>query len=503
LPAALACLGLVALLIFLSSAAHGHSLVNDVHEGHLQQVKRLGAKILKAQQDSSSQIIVTAAPAPGQGEAADPATTSKKAAPKSSHELVASPSPSPVPVAQNEHHIIEWRKHEGHSCQGYANGDSKDRDLEASKEACLQNDVCMAIECIHGNTHSCTLRGNNMPIEYAPADCYEMVEKTPDGRVLSTKVPDYYNKLLKEYPFQQCATQGGQQVNIILVRSQMSQHQEQLYHKHKDEILFIGISSMNDYPLGNDGKDWVGMFPGFLHMMRDPEKHFPSHVKYLLMSQSDFSLPNYPWRDYSVPKEYDFTYSASDCDVASDGNGWCGWSKNWSFVKQSLKIMCNPPYNLKGVLVATKSKDGRRAYTIPPECKDKMIQTSYIPDQRKFFDYIKKSKFVFLPQIHDASPRVSTQALALDVPILMNYYIMGGWKYVNDQTGEYFHDHTDFKDALDRILKGSDTPNHYNPKQWVLNNYGDETSGKRLLDWVQENFADRVKLPKGTKRLQI
>jgi len=422
-------------------------------------------------------------------------------------EATATPSPAPglLPTGGDRRgeNTIEWVLHEGKSCQGYANGDGTERPLAESKVKCLENEVCLAIECTHSNTRSCTLRGSNMGIDYAPADCYEMVERMPDGKILSTKVPDYYNKLLKEYPFQQVATQSGQQVNIILVRSHMSQHQRKLFEQHKDEILFIGISSMNDYPLSDDGVDWVGMYPGFLHMMRDPEKHFPPHVKHLLMSQSDFSLPDFPWRDYNKPKLYDFTYSASDCDVASDGKGWCGWSKNWSFVKDALKIMCNPPYNLKGVLVATKSKDGKKAYTLPPECKDKMIQTTFLPDQKKFFNYIENSRFSFLPQIHDASPRVSTQALALDVPILMNYHIMGGWKYVNDQTGEFFHDISDFRQALDRILKGSDTPHRYNPKKWVLSEYGDVASGKKLLKWVKENFADRVKLPKGTTRLQI
>merc|ERR1712087_176609 len=218
-------------------------------------------------------------------------------------------------------------------------------------------------------------------------------------------------------------------------------------------------------------------------------------------SQSDFSLPKYPWRDYSKPKLYDFTYSASDCDVTSDGKGWCGWSKNWSFVKDALKIMCNPPYNLKGVLVATKSKDGKKAYKLPPECQDTMIQTSFIPDQKKFFNYIENSRFVLLPQVHDASPRVSTQALALDVPILMNYHIMGGWKYVNDQTGEFFHDISDFRQALDKILKGGDTPGHYEPRKWVLENYDNPNSGKRLYDFVQKHFADRVRLPRNTKAL--
>ena len=41
-----------------------------------------------------------------------------------------------------------------------------------------------------------------------------------------------------------------------------------------------------------------------------------------------------------------------------------------------------------------------------------MIQTQYT-DQSKFFGYMKQSRFQFLPQIHDASPRVASQARQL------------------------------------------------------------------------------------------
>jgi hypothetical protein len=335
-------------------------------------------------------------------------------------------------------------------------------------------------------------------VPYESADCYEQLEMTKDGKIVSTKVHPMYNQLLQEYPFQQVTTQTGNQVNVILVRSQMSQEQIDMYEKYKDEILFMGISSMNDYPL-NEAVDYAGMFPGFLHMMHDPEKHFPPRVKTLLMSQSDFNLPEFSERDYSVPKVYDFTYSASDCDTASDGHGWCGWSKNWSFVKEALPMMCGE-FNLKGVLVASKSKNGRTKYSIPKECEGKMIQTSYLANQQDYFDYLKQSRFAFLPQIHDASPRVSTQALAADVPILMNYYIQGGWKYVNDQTGEFFHDMSDFREKLKTILRKGDIKKGYQPRKWELENYANAHSGKRLYDFVMEHFADRVSCPRERNR---
>jgi len=400
----------------------------------------------------------------------------------------------------------EWKLHEGRSCQGYANDDSRMRTLEASKKACLKNEACVAIECDHDDVQrSCTLRADSNLVPYKQADCYEQLEIDADGKILSIRVHPEYPKLIKEYPFQPVTNQFGQQVNIILVRSQMSRHQVQLYNKYKDDILFLGISSMNDYPLKsdheNDGNDYCAMFPGFLHMMRKPEDHFPSHVKTLLMSQSDFSLPDYPKRDYSKPRKWDFTYSGSDCDVHSDCHGWCGWSKNFSFVREALKVMCSDEFDLKGVLVATKDKANRKACSIPPECKDKITQTTYLQDQRKYFDFLKESRFAFLPQVHDASPRVSTQALALDVPILMNYYISGGWKYVNESTGEFFHDMSDFKESLKKILKKANEPGGYEPRKWVFENYGNQVSGKRLFDFVMTNFGKRVRLPRGTKRL--
>jgi len=399
---------------------------------------------------------------------------------------------------------IVWKKHEGKSCQNYADGDATDRSLEDSKVACLANDACVAIECLHGRESSCTLRAVANMIDYEHADCYEMIEVDRNGAVLSARVHPAYNSLLKEYPFQAVTTQSGNQVNIILVRSKVNGHQYNLYQKYKDEILFLGISSMNDYPLKEEGShdayDYAAMFPGFLHMMREPEKAFPPHVKTLLMSQSDFSLPDAPARDYSVPRKYDFTYSASDCDVHIDGNGWCGWSKNWSFVKEALGTMCGE-FHLTGVLVATKDKAGKKAYTIPESCKGRMLQTTYLARQGDYFNYLKQSRFAFLPQIHDASPRVSTQALAHDVPILMNYYISGGWKYVNDKTGEFFHDMRDFRQQLEKILRNADVPGRYEPRKWVLENYGNEHSGRRLLAFVREHFSHRLRLPKGTRLL--
>eukprot|EP00729_Bicosta_minor_P014796 gene14796-7959_t len=178
----------------------------------------------------------------------------------------------------------------------------------------------------------------------------------------------------------------------MLVRNEMNSRQKALFEKYKDEILFIGISSFEDFPLPSVNPfspkyavdAFTGLLPAWLHMMRPPDalKYFPPHVKVLLLSQSDFSLPYPPKRDYSVKKK----------------------------------------------------------------------------NQDQFFNYMKQARFQFLPQIHDASPRVAAQAMMHDLPLLMNAHISGGWKYMTDH-------------------------------------FGDQLGGVKLLNFVRENFGHRVKLP--------
>jgi hypothetical protein len=164
--------------------------------------------------------------------------------------------------------------------------------------------------------------------------------------------------------------------------------------------------------------------------------------------------------------------------------------------------MCSPEFNVTGVLVANKNKAGTKACTIPESCKGKIVQTTFL-DQRKFFGYLSQARWAFLPQICDASPRVSTQALSMNKPLLMNKNILGGWKYlVPGETGEFFHDMSDFKASLRKILdntRGTSSP--YKPLDFVNQNYGNVNSGKRLLEFIVEHFGERVEIPEGTTEL--
>lgn len=76
-----------------------------------------------------------------------------------------------------------------------------------------------------------------------------------------------------------------------------------------------------------------------------------------------------------------------------------------------------------------------------------------------------RSRAIFIPSISDASPRVITQALSLNVPCIVNYNIIGGWKYVNPQTGVYFTNSTDVVDAYRKLME-LEKSGELRPREW-------------------------------------
>ena len=90
--------------------------------------------------------------------------------------------------------------------------------------------------------------------------------------------------------------------------------------------------------------------------------------------------------------------------------------------------------NLKGIIV------GRAECPVDVINKDNVEVTEFIKDYNKFLDKIRESRFILLPNLEDASPRFLTEGLALNKPIFVNENILGGWKYVNDDTGVFFNE---------------------------------------------------------------
>jgi hypothetical protein len=73
----------------------------------------------------------------------------------------------------------------------------------------------------------------------------------------------------------------------------------------------------------------------------------------------------------------------------------------------------------------------------------------------------------------------------MDVPILVNRKILGGWKYVTQSTGIFFDSDDDVGQAAARCLSSST-----DPRAWFHANYGPERSALRLSSFLHSLDGD-------------
>ena len=256
-------------------------------------------------------------------------------------------------------------------------------------------------------------------------------------------------------------------------------------------IKFIGLSSNNSHPricdnphgychkienLKYNNKYIEDYVDGWCHCFKNPEKYIKNNLPLALISESDFT-------DYNsiVPKDlikkYDFiAIQPKDNNDCIDG--WKSYYKNWKLCKKIIPILIDD-LHLTGIIIGRKGceKD------INIKNKDNLILTNNI-NHDTLKTYMNESKFTLLPNLEEASPRVLTESLCLNVPVLVYENILGGWKYVNDQTGEFFNENNLIK-KVKLILNKK-----YQPRDYFVNNYGIVKSGHRLKDFIKSIYPN-------------
>ena len=301
-------------------------------------------------------------------------------------------------------------------------------------------------------------------------------------------------------PFVNLYDNNGNQINVTLLSRPffMESHYTE-YDRIKQRFLILGISSYQEFPnQPRNPKDgftqenkydyikWVNMCEGWLHCFRNPDDFLPKSMKNMLLSESDFAdcVLNKP--DPTAEKKYDFIYICHRDDLGDcSTKEWVAYNKNLDLAEKCFKILCKK-YNYKGLLI------GRSGCKLPEGCENKLETTKKL----EYYTMIKKydeAKFIFVPNISDASPRVLTEALCHNIPCLVNKNIIGGWKYVTPETGEFFSGESDFEENLDKLMVNL---SKYEPRKHYLANYGIVNSGRRLKDFIYDVFGDRVNIPR-------
>lgn len=293
-------------------------------------------------------------------------------------------------------------------------------------------------------------------------------------------------------PFGNIKDENEENLNVIMINTFFREDKDkEEYLKYKKQgFPFIGCSSYLSFPRETDNPyddqyfkehpednypDWC---VGWCHCFRKPNDFIKSKkgkkIPKLLCSVSDF--PNYKHikPDKSIKKKYDFIYSCpSDNDTCEPG--WQSWNRNWELAKKCLPIMCGK-YNLRGIIIGRKNCD----YT--DLCKDRITFVEFVEDWNKFLTYMKESRFLFCPNIEDASPRVISEAMCCNIPVLLNYNILGGWKYIKPGvSGEFFTSEKNIGKALDKI-----TENKYTPRKYFLSISTEKNYSPKLKKFLQK-----------------
>jgi hypothetical protein len=250
----------------------------------------------------------------------------------------------------------------------------------------------------------------------------------------------------KNFPFRYFTDSSGKVVPLVAVTSFFRDDAaKKKYEEYvKNGIPIIGITAYKSFPkpikdgsaddyTGDQKFDYTGEIRDWLCCFSDPAEYgFTATNNLIEMSESDF-------------------YDADPDDT--------------------------PP---------TKKKYDVRTNCGLEEKYGKRIETVDFLPFHEFQQKLRESKILFVPNVADASPRVVAEAMIKDIPVLMNKNIMGGFKYIVDETGEFFTDETDAPDAIERMLNSEKTP-----RKWWRNNYSVKSSSVKLHKFVADAYPGR------------
>tara|TARA_Y100000996_G_scaffold411400_1_gene395488 strand:+ start:844 stop:1908 length:1065 start_codon:yes stop_codon:yes gene_type:complete len=305
------------------------------------------------------------------------------------------------------------------------------------------------------------------------------------------------------WPFLNFFDEKDRKVNILCIRGPLQTDNDiKMFRKYKQAgFKFIGCSSYLSFPFKCNNPSQIGkggvcyqeplyegkridmVVDGWLHCFRPDRASKILNDNKLLLSESDFMDSIEILRHFNTQRKkyrYDFICY---CPLDPNGcdKGWHFYNKNWPLAKKTIEILCNS-FNMKGILI------GREKCPLNIKNKDNLIMKDWL-EYNHFLKTIADSKFMLISSLEDASPRTIGESLLLNTPILVNQDIIGGWKYVNSQTGLFFNKNN-IEEKIHELLENL---NNYSPRNYYLNNHGIYHSGKLLRDFLVKIKPDLSK----------
>jgi glycosyltransferase involved in cell wall biosynthesis len=314
-----------------------------------------------------------------------------------------------------------------------------------------------------------------------------------------TNNDDYMNVLLKDkeeghFPYRYLCDEKGKILPIVLVSAFFRDDTERARYDEyeKNGIKIAGITAYKSFPrpitdgtgdMGtkDDSFDYYGRIQNWFCCFREPTHYgFTQSHRLMDLSESDFYDAE-PADNTATPKKYDFIYICLKDDDKCSPDGWNAVNRNFDLALKCFPIMMKE-MKMKGLVV------GRLGCGLEKQYGEQIEVIDFLP-YHEFQEKIRESRFLFVPNIYDASPRVVAEAIIKDVPVLMNQRILCGSKYIHYETGELFMDDHDIRLALDRLLGKIE---NISPKKWWAANYSRSKTGANMRDFLWKIWPEHV-----------
>lgn len=319
-------------------------------------------------------------------------------------------------------------------------------------------------------------------------------------KLWSMSSSSYENEKEDIFPFRNFVDEKGNKVPIVTLTAFFREGSKELYKKYLSRgIKVIGFTSYKTFPkpISDKSGDHDSMDDTFRYTseiknwavcFKNLEEYgFTSFNNTIELSESDFQDAS--TEPKQVAKKYDFIYSclSDDDEGVCPAGGWNAINRNFDLAKRCFPIMINE-FGLKLLVV------GRKNCGLEDLYGDKIEVVEFLPYDQ-FQEKMAQSKYLFVPNIYDASPRVVTEALSKGLPVLMNRQIVCGSKYITNETGELFTDEHDIRYHLKKLLnRKMDTV------AWWSKNYSRESAGKKFRDFLHSCYPD---VPEVTRAREI
>jgi len=264
------------------------------------------------------------------------------------------------------------------------------------------------------------------------------------------------------------------------------------YEYVNNNINVFGITAYKTFPkefniidksegvyINNQEFNYVKNIKNWLCCFNEPKEYgFTNENNLIDMSESDFYDINL---NLVNNKKYDFIYICLKDNDNCPRNGWNAINRNFDLALKCFPIMVNE-FGMNGLVVGRVNCNLEEKFNGKIEVVDAL-------DYHILQEKMAQSKFLFVPNIYDASPRVVSECLIKNVPVLMNKNIVCGSKYINYETGELFTNESDIKFALINLMSKLDK---ISPQKWWRENYGKDISEKKLCVFLKNAFPNTL-----------